>query len=193
MPATSCFQPLSKTRSIGYFPTKNLPPRSRITLQWGSKTDVLGAAVNQAALLQIWCQSLNSPTIDSSTDRSTIVGWFDGSIDIASRIDSSTVQSALQQAAIQLQTHLAHEEGNLYRLEDLQQVLVCWLESSIECLVEDALFHTLEGDRAFAFNRRAFERQMQHLQPVPAAEAISASPHSVSPTVAPTVAPTIAA
>jgi hypothetical protein len=36
----------------------------------------------------------------------------------------------------------------------------------VEALVEDALFHTVEGDRAYAFNRRAFEVQLRKLQPV---------------------------
>lgn len=121
--------------------------------------------MNQATSLQVWRQSPNSPTTDSST--------IDAGLD--SRIDSSTVQSALYQAAVQLQAHLAQEEGELYRLEDLQQVLVRWLESSIECLVEDALFHTLEGDRAFAFNRHAFERQMQHLEPLSAPNSATTS------------------
>lgn len=122
--------------------------------------------MNQAALLQVWCQSLSS----STTDSSTIADWVEHSI------DSSTVQSALLDAAVQLQTHLAQEEGAVYRLEDLQRVLVRWLESSIESLVEDALFHTVEGDRAFAFNRRAFERQMQSLQPTSSADDILSEP-----------------
>jgi hypothetical protein len=81
-------------------------------------------------------------------------------------IDTEAVQQALQEAAIALRLRYAHEMGETYRVEDLQQVLTHWLELSIEALVEDALFHTVEGDRAYAFNRRAFELQLQRLQPL---------------------------
>lgn len=72
----------------------------------------------------------------------------------------------------------------MYRLEDLQRVLMHWLESSIESLVEDALFHTLEGERAFAFNRRAFERQMQYLQPISSADDSSVAADPAVTTIA---------
>lgn len=80
-------------------------------------------------------------------------------------IDPHTLQVALKTAALELQAHFAREEGELYRTEDLQQALTQWLELSIESLLEDALFHTVAGDRAYAFNRRAFELQLQKLQP----------------------------
>ncbi|HEY9628337.1 MAG TPA: hypothetical protein V6C84_13635 [Coleofasciculaceae cyanobacterium] len=80
-------------------------------------------------------------------------------------IDTEAVKTALSQTAIALQSHFIQETGDCYGTEDLQQALTQWLELSIEALVEDALFHTLEGDRAYAFNRRAFEIQMQRVQP----------------------------
>lgn len=83
-------------------------------------------------------------------------------------INPEAVQTALNEAAIALQDRFILEEGDRYRVEDLQQALMQWLELSIEALVEDALFHTVEGDRAYAFNRRAFELQMRQIQPVPA-------------------------
>ncbi len=81
-------------------------------------------------------------------------------------VDQNTVQTALHTAAAELRAYYAHEYGETYRLEELQQVLQNWLELSIESLVEDALFHAVEGDRAYAFNRAAFEAQMQRIQPV---------------------------
>lgn len=81
-------------------------------------------------------------------------------------VDTDAIQQALRRAAVELRAYYAHEQGELYRVEDLRQALNNWLELSIESLVEDALFHTVEGDRAYAFNRAAFEAQMQRIQPV---------------------------
>ncbi len=79
-------------------------------------------------------------------------------------IDTDATQVALQAAATELQARLAEASGERYRVEDLQMALAHWLELSIESLVEDALFHALEGDRSYAFNRRAFETQLCRLQ-----------------------------
>lgn len=83
-------------------------------------------------------------------------------------IDTDATQYALETAAIELQARLAQEYGEQYRAEDLQTALTQWLELSIESLVEDVLFHTLEGERSYAFNRRGFEKQLKKLQPTPA-------------------------
>ncbi|MBD3883097.1 hypothetical protein IFO70_15135 [Phormidium tenue FACHB-886] len=80
-------------------------------------------------------------------------------------INTEAVQQALNEAAIALRVRYAQEMGETYCVEELQQALIHWLELSIEALAEDALFHTVEGDRAYAFNRRAFEQQVQRLQP----------------------------
>jgi len=79
-------------------------------------------------------------------------------------IDTDATQAALQTAATELQARLVEESGERYRVEDLQTALAHWLELSIESLVEDALFHAIEGDRSYAFNRRAFETQLRKLQ-----------------------------
>jgi hypothetical protein len=81
-------------------------------------------------------------------------------------VDRSEIRSALRDTAIELQGHFLHEDGDLYRVDDLQRALENWLELSIEALVEDALFHVVDGDRATAFNRATFEAQMQRLRPV---------------------------
>lgn len=80
-------------------------------------------------------------------------------------INPDLTQDAFQSAAAELQTRFVEEYGELYGVEDLQGALLQWLELSLESLVEDVLFHTVEGDRAYAFNRRAFELQLQRLQP----------------------------
>ena len=92
-------------------------------------------------------------------------------------IDTEAVQQSLNQAAIALRTRYVHETGEIYRVEELQQALTQWLELSIETLVDDALFHTAEGDRAYAFNRRAFELKLQQLQPIDLSHSAS---HEVS-------------
>ena len=79
-------------------------------------------------------------------------------------IDTDATQAALHNAAAEIQARLVEESGERYRLEDLHTALSHWLELSIESLVEDALFHALEGDRSYAFNRRAFETQLCKLQ-----------------------------
>ncbi len=81
-------------------------------------------------------------------------------------VDDSTIQDTLNEAANQLKDHFIREEGSAYSIEDLQQALSNWLDLSVESLLDDVLFHVVEGDRAYAFNRRAFELQMQRLQPV---------------------------
>lgn len=89
-------------------------------------------------------------------------------------IDTDMVQSALKAAAIELQARFLQEEGETYRVEDLQQALNNWLELSIESLADDALFHAVEGDRSYAFNRDAFELQMKRIRPMDA-------PHEIKP------------
>lgn len=81
-------------------------------------------------------------------------------------VDTDSIQSALETAAIDLQAHFLHEEGETYRVEDLQRALENWLELSVESLVEDALFHAVEGDRSVAFNRSGFESQLRRVEPV---------------------------
>lgn len=76
-------------------------------------------------------------------------------------LDVDATKSALRFAAVALQARFLEEYGECYHLEEMQAALTRWLELSIESLVEDVLFHTVEGDRACAFNRRAFEAQLR--------------------------------
>lgn len=86
-------------------------------------------------------------------------------------LDTDALRSALKGAAIDLQAHFYQEDGDIYRVEDLQRALENWLELSIESLVDDALFHVIDGDRSSAFNRSAFEAQMKRIRPVEVSEA----------------------
>jgi hypothetical protein len=81
-------------------------------------------------------------------------------------VHDGTVQDTLSDAASQLKNRFIREEGNAYSVEDLQKALSNWLQLSVESLIDDVLFHVVEGDRAYAFNRRAFEIEMQRLQPI---------------------------
>lgn len=79
--------------------------------------------------------------------------------------NDSTMQDTLNEAANHLRSYFIREEGSTYSVADLQQALSNWLDLSVESLLDDVLFHVVEGDRAYAFNRRAFELEMQRLQP----------------------------
>ena len=79
---------------------------------------------------------------------------------------SSSVYTAIADAAVQLQLHYVINSGVTYDLHNLQTALVHYLEGSIESLVDDLMFHTVEGDRAHAFNRSEYERQLNNLQPL---------------------------
>ena len=81
-------------------------------------------------------------------------------------IDQETIQADLKAAAEMLQAYYIHEAGTVYQLADLEQALTTWLELSVEALAQDAIFHAIQGDRTYAFNRPAFEQQIQRLDPV---------------------------
>ena len=79
---------------------------------------------------------------------------------------SQSIYDSIADVALQLQLHYVINSGVTYDLHDLQTVLVHYLEGSIESLVDDLMFHTVEGDRAHAFNRSEYERQLNKLQPM---------------------------
>jgi len=76
---------------------------------------------------------------------------------------SDETLAAIQQAAAEAQAHLEHEESRHYRVDDLQTAFWKWLESSLEALATDAMYHAFEGDRSYAFNRRAFETALERI------------------------------
>lgn len=79
---------------------------------------------------------------------------------------SEFVQDAIADAAEKAQVYLEQEKGIHYPVNDLKTVLVKWLELSVEQLAEEALYHCLEGDRAYAFNRCGFTQALEKLTPV---------------------------
>lgn len=89
-------------------------------------------------------------------------------------IDANTIQQELNSVAAELQAYYVQKNGTTYTTEDLTKVLTNWLELSIEALVEDAMFHVVEGDRSYAFNRHAFEHEMERIVPVADSSAFSA-------------------
>lgn len=76
---------------------------------------------------------------------------------------TDTAVESLHQAAEKLQAHYLSEEGYCYPLEKLLEVLMTWLESSIEELADDAAFHVATGRNDYAFNRGRFEKAMNTL------------------------------
>lgn len=70
--------------------------------------------------------------------------------------------AALGAAALEIQQRLC-AEGRYLTPETIEKTLTLWLETSIEALAEEALWHCLEGDRTNAFNRRAFEDGLRRL------------------------------
>lgn len=80
--------------------------------------------------------------------------------------DSQEILMQLQAGADELQSYYEQEHGIRYDRRDLQKAMVGWLQSSVKNLLEDSTFHLVEGDRAYAFNRREFERQMKQVRPV---------------------------
>lgn len=78
---------------------------------------------------------------------------------------SDAVQAAIADTAQAVQEHLEREQGAHYCVAELQSALVKWLELSIESLADDAFYHCIEGDRAYAFNRSAFTSALAKLTP----------------------------
>lgn len=67
--------------------------------------------------------------------------------------------SALEQIPIALLKvyNRLRSEGLDYLPSEVAGAIADWLELSLEQLVDDALWHLVEGDRSYAFNRKAFE------------------------------------
>lgn len=76
---------------------------------------------------------------------------------------SDAVKQAIVDVSKQAQGYLEHEMGVHYSVNDLEKTFVSWLESSIEQLADDALYHCIEGDGSFAFNRHSFNSALEKL------------------------------
>ena len=77
------------------------------------------------------------------------------------KIDTQDVLERLQPVADEIQEYFRSEDGTVYSRTDLLNGLMEWLGSSIEQLVDDALFHTIEGDTSYAFNRQSFKSSLR--------------------------------
>jgi hypothetical protein len=78
---------------------------------------------------------------------------------------SDNVTEALQIAAAKLQARFA-QGGEVYDVNEIHEKLCTWLELSVEQLADDALYHCVEGDSTYAFNRHAFTDEMKKIQPI---------------------------
>ncbi|NJO81271.1 MAG: hypothetical protein HC827_24130 [Cyanobacteria bacterium RM1_2_2] len=78
---------------------------------------------------------------------------------------SDTAKQTLSSVVPQVQAFLERELGLHYSVNDLEKALMHWLEASIEQLADDALYHCIEGDISFAFNRHSFTHALSRLKP----------------------------
>lgn len=75
---------------------------------------------------------------------------------------TETAIDYIEEAVPQIQSALAERDWNCTQSQ-IEEALVFWLESSIESLAEDALYHCVEGDVSFARNRDSFFRRLEIL------------------------------
>lgn len=73
-------------------------------------------------------------------------------------IDTSQAISPLRVAAPIIRQWLIDNDSLVYELSDIENVLVNWLELSIEELATEALYHCISGDTSQAIGRRTFKQ-----------------------------------
>lgn len=59
--------------------------------------------------------------------------------------------------APRIQKLISENSDRQFSVEQVEAALVTWLESVVESLVEDCIFHTVNGSPSFALGRSAFE------------------------------------
>jgi hypothetical protein len=69
----------------------------------------------------------------------------------------SSIDEALIIAAVEMQCWFECEYQIRYELSDLKHVLISWLETSIEQLMDDAFYHCCLGIAQYSFNRQGFQ------------------------------------
>lgn len=72
-------------------------------------------------------------------------------------IDTSQAILPLRIAAPIIRQWLIDNDRLVYELSDIENVLVNWLELSIEEIATEALYHCLSGDTSQAIGRRTFK------------------------------------
>jgi hypothetical protein len=81
-------------------------------------------------------------------------------------IVSETAITQLSKSANEIRYELIERKGIKYEVEDIQTVLILWLQSSIESLCEDAAELCVSGDKNHAsFNREAFNSYLSKMVP----------------------------
>lgn len=73
-------------------------------------------------------------------------------------IDTSQAIAPLRIAAPMIRQWLIDNDSLVYELADIENVLVNWLELSIEELATEALYHCISGDTSQAIGRRTFKQ-----------------------------------
>ncbi|NEQ53025.1 MAG: hypothetical protein F6K11_23275 [Leptolyngbya sp. SIO3F4] len=73
------------------------------------------------------------------------------------QIDTAQAISSLRAAAPLIRQWLIDNDQLAYELTDIESVLVEWMETSIEEIATDTLYHCLSGDSAYAIGRRNFK------------------------------------
>ncbi|NEZ54313.1 hypothetical protein [Adonisia turfae] len=72
-------------------------------------------------------------------------------------IDTSQAIAPLRLAAPLIRQWLIENDSLVYELSAIEDVLVNWLELSIEELATEALYHCLSGDTSQTIGRRTFK------------------------------------
>lgn len=67
----------------------------------------------------------------------------------------------LTEAAPYIQQWLANNRDEIYSTQQVEAALRVWLQRSVEGLVEDAIFHCVEGSSPFATGRNDFQLGLQ--------------------------------
>lgn len=78
---------------------------------------------------------------------------------------SDTVRQDIKDAVQKAQMYFEQQVGVHYSESDLEKAFVHWLESSIEQLADEAIYHCVEGDHSFVFNRPVFTSALAKLTP----------------------------
>ena len=79
-------------------------------------------------------------------------------------IDISWIGEVLQAAAERARAYYLYEYGENYKVEDLKQCFVLWLDSCIELFCDEA-FEMCVEDKLNPINRHAFEQAFVRIKP----------------------------
>ncbi len=72
-------------------------------------------------------------------------------------VDHEAIAQALHDAAPYIREWLATNRDQLYSLTQIESALHCWAERSLAALIEECVFHCVEGSTPHAVGRHDFE------------------------------------